>query len=164
MTFTLEETSIAELHIIAQSAIPERIAPHVAEGALPPAFVALRTLSQIDEGKSRYWCRTFYIVRDDDQAIVGSCGFKNAPAAGCIEIGYGVSPSCRRQGAATAAVDALLGLAFATEEVDQVLAQVNLDNEASTRVVQKLNFENSGIQLDEDEEPAIQWLAYRWFR
>jgi len=31
-------------------------------------------------------------------------------------------------------------------------------------VVQKLNFENSGIQLDEDEEPAIQWLAYRWFR
>ena len=161
MTFKLQAISLADLKIMALSAIPRSIAARVAEDALPPAFVALRALSLIEEDKSLYGCGTFYIVRDSDQTIVGSCGFKYPPAAGCVEIGYGVSSSCRKQGAATAAVQALLDLAFATEEVNQVLAQVNLDNAASSRVVQKLNFENSGVKLDEYNEPAVQWLAHK---
>ena len=39
-----------------------------------------------------------------------------------------------------------------------VLAQVNPDNLASTRVVQKLGFTARGRQLDHEGEMLVQWV------
>ena len=72
------------------------------QGALPPDFVAARALDLLAEGHARIWCCSYLIVRDQDQRIVGSCGFKNAPKSGRVEIGYGVSSAAQGQGAATA--------------------------------------------------------------
>ncbi|MFZ6655336.1 GNAT family N-acetyltransferase [Undibacterium sp. TJN19] len=151
---------IDHLHDLASSVIPATLAYTHASNALPPAFVAARALAQIDAGASAYWCSTFYVLNTDNAHIVGSCGFKSAPQAGCVEIGYGISAECRKLGAASAAVQYLLQLAF-DGGAEEVLATVNPDNLASTRVVQKLGFLNCGTFVDEQQEPLVHWVAHR---
>lgn len=161
MTVTLQPVSVAELRILADSGTPESVASKAAEGALPPPFVAARSLAQWEEGKPLSWCSTFFIVRNADQRIVGGCGFKDAPTGGRVEIGYGVSPECRNQGVATAAVRELLRLAFASGEIEEVLAQVSLMNISSIRVVQKLGFDEHGMKVDKNNEMLVQWTLQK---
>ena len=91
MQFTLQALTHQQLCCLAESRIPPELGSRVQEGALPPAFVAARSLAQLAEGKSAFWCSTFLIVRDTDHRVVGGCGFKSEPQAGRVEIGYGVS-------------------------------------------------------------------------
>ena len=161
MTIYLQTLSRADLHALAASGIPVSLRGAVVDGALPPAFVATRSLEQLNAGADPYWCSTFLIVRESDQAIVGACGFKNEPAGSCVEIGYGVAPACRKQGIATAAVSALLRTAFESSDVDGVLAQVNPENSGSTRLVRALGFEARATVVDDDGEPLVQWFMRR---
>ncbi|MCY0386768.1 GNAT family N-acetyltransferase [Robbsia sp. Bb-Pol-6] len=160
MTFTLHAIPPDALRALAVSARPCGLAWHIAADALPPPFVALRALAMLRPGDAGSAASTFYIVRDSDQLVVGSCGFKHAPVAGRVEIGYGISVACRNQGAATAAVGELLRLAFDRDGVVEVLAQIHPGNDASARVVHKLAFERGGI-VDHGDEPLVQWLARR---
>jgi [ribosomal protein S5]-alanine N-acetyltransferase len=100
----------------------------------------------------------FLIVRSHDQLVVGSCCFKDAPQNGRVEIGYGISQTFRRQGAATCAVNELLQLAR-TGGAKEVLAEVSPDNLESTGLVSKLPFVQSGNRVDEDNEIVVQWVA-----
>jgi [ribosomal protein S5]-alanine N-acetyltransferase len=161
MSFHLQPIGVPDLQSIATSRAPTDAALPVAEGALPPPHIASRSLEQLAQGKPAYWCSTFFIVRTADRQVVGACGYKDAPAAGRVEIGYGVAPSCQRQGAATAAVGELLRLAFAIDAVHEVLAQVNPANLASTRVVRKFGFDQGNLVVDDDGELLVQWLARR---
>ena len=128
------------------------------EDALPPPFVVTRSLAQIAEGKSPYWCATFLIVRNEDNTIVGGCGFKNEPIANRVEIGYGIAPSCRRQGAASQAISKLLTLAYAGDAAE-VLAEVLPENFASAEVVRRLGFIDTGRRVDEAGETVVLWVA-----
>lgn len=157
----LHALSPADLQALAASTTPAVLPGTVADGALPPAFVAERALQQLESGKSPYWCSTYLILRDSDATIVGACGFKDEPAEGCVEIGYGVAPACRKQGIATAAVAQLVRVAFASGEVDAVRAQVNPDNVGSTRIVQSLGFEARETVIDDDGEPLVKWVTRR---
>lgn len=161
MTIYLYPLSPADLRALAVGGIPVALPGNVADGALPPAFVAGRSLRQLDAGKSVAWCSTFLIVRDMDSTVVGACGFKDEPADGCVEIGYGVAAECRKQGIATAAVSELVRIAFDHVEVRAVLAQINPDNVGSTRVVQALGFEAHDTVIDDDGEPLVQWFMRR---
>jgi RimJ/RimL family protein N-acetyltransferase len=129
--------------------------------AWPPRFVAERSLRQHADGVPWRWCSGFLVLRTGDRAVVGSCGFKHPPCAGVVELGYGIAPACRRQGFARQAVQALLQRAFDGDQVDAVLAQVNPDNLASTRVVQALGFQPLGRRVDEDGETLVQWRMQR---
>ncbi|QRN53598.1 GNAT family N-acetyltransferase [Dyella caseinilytica] len=154
---TLDPIPLDDLVALSKSSIPTRLVGIALEGALPPAFVATRSLDHIDSGKSVHWCSTFYI-RDLDKAVVGGCGFKDEPHNGRVEIGYAVSPERRNQGIATVAIEALTSLAFKSAEVHEVLAQVSELNAPSTRVVQKLGFVNTGTAVDKDDEVLVQWI------
>lgn len=158
MTIHLHSLSPADLRALAAGAFPASLPGNVADGALPPAFVAERSLDQLRAGKSPFWCSTYLIVREADAAIVGACGFKDEPAEGCVEIGYGVAPACRKQGIATQAVAELVRVAFASGEADAVLAQVNPDNVGSTRTVQSLGFAALDTVIDDDGEPLVKWI------
>lgn len=161
MSVTLQPIPRSELQVLADSGLPDSVAARLAEAALPPRFVAQRSLAQLREGKDSYWCSTFYIVRDSDNLVVGGCGFKDAPSGGRVEIGYGVSPLCRNRGIATHAVRELLRLAFATDDVSEVLARINPANTPSSRVVQKLDFVKGPVIPDEDGEMVVQWAFRR---
>jgi [ribosomal protein S5]-alanine N-acetyltransferase len=158
--FTLQPLTRQQLCDLAESRTPPEFESRATEGALPPAFVASRSLAQLAEGKSEFWCSTFLIVRDADSQVVGGCGFKNEPKAGRVEIGYGVSEACRREGAASAAVRILLKLAF-SNGATEVLAEILPLNAASVAVVEKLGFKNTGVRVTEDNETLNQWLAKR---
>ena len=154
---TLDPIPVTDLTLLAKSAIPARLADIALEGSLPPAFVASRSLYQIRSGKPTQWCSTFYI-REPDGTIVGGCGFKDAPFNARVELGYAVSPQRRNRGIATAAVAALVSIAFESGEVDEVLAQISELNASSTRVVEKLGFMSIGSVTDQENELLVQWV------
>jgi RimJ/RimL family protein N-acetyltransferase len=161
MPVSLHALTVAELEAIADSRAPEGRFANVAVDAIVPAVVAARALPLQRTIRDGQLCGTFYLVRDADGDVVGSCGFKGAPVNRRVEIGYGVSPSHRKRGYATRAVRELLARAFASGLVDEVLAEVNAANEASTRVVGKLGFRSFGTRVDADGEPLVQWVAVR---
>ncbi|UTH72972.1 GNAT family N-acetyltransferase [Chromobacterium sp. IIBBL 290-4] len=128
-----------------------------AVGALPPAEVLLRGFEQMDQGGDAAWCLPYCMALAD--CVVGSCGFKGEPCLGIVEIGYGVAPAWQGRGIAKGAVLALLDIARDSGRVRMVLAQVNPQNQPSTRLVRSLGFEAGEILLDErDGEPLRQWL------
>jgi RimJ/RimL family protein N-acetyltransferase len=158
MPFTLIQLDAAQLAEIAALRTLRAFEERLEEGALPPAFVAARALLLLSAGVPESWSCTFLIVREDDGRIVGGCGFKGAPEAGRVEIGYGVAPGSQGRGAATAAVKLLVASAFSSG-ADEVLAEVSPANHASTRVVQKAGFKHVGSRFDGDNEHVFQWLA-----
>lgn len=84
-------------------------------------------------------CSYFWIV-DDDDVLVGFLALRHELNQHLLEvaghIGYGVRPSARRKGAATAALK--LGVHEAQAlGIDKVLLCVAEDNEASRNVIEK---------------------------
>ncbi len=161
MTVTLLPITAYELAELVAGSTPASAQRNAGPDALPPPIVVARALDQLSSGKSHHWCSNFYIVRSHDQTVVGTCGFKDVPHKGVVEIGYSVAASCRGEGLATAAVSALLAYAFASDEVQQVLAQVNPGNVASSKVVAKLGFARVGNIAADDGEVLSQWVATR---
>lgn len=157
MTFTLQRISEADLQLLANDVLPADLAGRLADGALAPPRVAQRALDYLRAGAVEAWCSIYHIVRESDGLVVGGCGFKHPPHLGEVEIGYGVAPSCRKQGAATAAVSELCRLAFARTSVTTVLAHIDPENLPSTRVAQRLHFVRGDVITDDDGELVAQW-------
>ena len=77
------------------------------------------------------------VVERDTSTVVGGAGFFGPPQAGEVEIGYGIVPSRQRRGYATEAVQAMVADVFQLDSVRIVTANVDLDNPASIRVLEK---------------------------
>lgn len=76
---------------------------------------------------------------------VGGAGFHGPPAGGVAEIGYGVVPSARGQGIATAAVLELLEVA-ARLGATRVVGRTTAENLASQRVMLAAGMRHTGCQ------------------
>lgn len=147
----------ADLIALAAGDVPPAVGAAPAH-ALPPPFVAARALRHLAAGKLAEWCATFYIrIRNADAAVVGSCGFKDVPRGGEVEIGYEVAPIVRGTGVGTAAVRCLLELAGRAPEVDRVIANVAPDNVPSKRLVQRLGFIAGEDWVDSSGERLTRW-------
>jgi [ribosomal protein S5]-alanine N-acetyltransferase len=157
MPFSLLRLEASQLREIAQSRVPQEFALRTEEHALPPAFVATRALEMLDVGQPALWASTYLIVRTPDERIVGGCGFKTVPKDGRVEIGYGVAPACRNQGAASAAVRLLVQAAF-DGGAGEVLAEVSPENLASTAVVRRAGFVRAGSRHDAEGDYVVQWV------
>lgn len=156
MAFSLLQLTETQLRQIAALEVPPELADRLEPNALPPEFVAERALRLLAQGVGDVWACTYLIVRQHDSRLVGGCGFKIKPLGGRVEIGYGVSPVARRQGAATEAVKRLVGIAFSAG-ANEVVADVSPKNGASGRVVQKAGFTQVGSRVDEAGEYVVQW-------
>ena len=137
MPFFLLQLSLEQIADIALFRIPTGIISIIEEDALPTQFIASRSLAQLADGKPDYWCCTFLIWRIADNRVVGACGFKNQPTAGRVEIGYGVSPICRKQGAATEAGNALCWQRSLPDDFAKVAAVLLLPMAVSTASSQR---------------------------
>jgi RimJ/RimL family protein N-acetyltransferase len=102
-----------------------------------------------------------------DAEMIGHAGFHGPPginaigAPGALEIGYTVFPPYRRQGYAAETVAALLEWARAERGIRHFVASVAPDNAASTALVQKLGFEQTGSRVD--DEDGLELVFERWF-
>jgi RimJ/RimL family protein N-acetyltransferase len=93
-----------------------------------------------------------------DGEVVGLCGCKGPPSeSGEVEIGYGVAPSRRERGHATAAVRALLEAVGREADVRAVVALTALDNVPSQCVLLRNGFVRTGTQPDPDDGEVIVW-------
>jgi RimJ/RimL family protein N-acetyltransferase len=156
----LRRIPAADLQALARGEVPAALPGPHAQDALPPAFVAVRALGLQAEAAARGDAgglagAVFYIVHGD--AVVGSCGFKDAALDGWVEIGYGLAPAHQRQGLGTQAVAALCALAFASGSVGSVRACIEPANAASNALARRLGFVPGAMVTEEDGSCVRVW-------
>lgn len=91
------------------------------------------------------------IVREEDGAVIGQCGFHGTPDdVGRAEIGYTVFEAFRRNGYAAESAQGLLD--WAREQGSEtVFVAVSTSNFPSIGLVKKLGFHQSGAQVVDTE-------------
>jgi ribosomal-protein-alanine N-acetyltransferase len=81
------------------------------------------------------------IARKDNTVIIGSCGYtqwiQNASRA---EIGYELAKAYWRRGIMTEALTAIIKFGFKNIKLNQIEAMAMVENQASTKVLEKLGF------------------------
>jgi ribosomal-protein-alanine N-acetyltransferase len=82
-----------------------------------------------------------FVVRGEDDLVIGEIGFVAPPRGGAVTIGYAIVPSARRRGYATEAIVAVTEWSLAQPEVTHVRAQTLPDNEPSIRALLRAGFE-----------------------
>lgn len=118
-------------------------------------FHNLETFTAVDEAievierrvkafESGYGIR-WGIARQQDNRLIGSCGFTWDRNANAAEVGYELASQFWRQGIMSEALRALLQYGFEVIELEYVIAQVMLANVASKKLLQKLGFQSQGI-------------------
>jgi ribosomal-protein-alanine N-acetyltransferase len=85
------------------------------------------------------------IVRRQDGAFLGTCGFHFQAAGFKAEIGYELGRPYWRQGYMDEALRAMLAYGFATLQLNRVEALVMPENKASANVLLKLGFREEGL-------------------
>jgi len=99
--------------------------------------------------RATYGPGSWMIVVDGE--VVGLCSYKRPPDLdGVVEIGYGVSPSCRQRGYATLAVAHLLGAAVRDHSIRGLVAETAIENLASQRVLERNGFFRDSTRIDPD--------------
>ena len=143
------------------AALAEALGCDLAEGwdAFPAAMRRTRDALAADPSGARWGTRLF--VLEDPPTLVGWGGFKGAPRAGAVEIGYAVAPGWQNRGIATAAVAALLEEAFAASEVESVIAHTLPGPNASTRVLEKTGFAYEADVIDLEAGTAWRFRLRR---
>jgi ribosomal-protein-alanine N-acetyltransferase len=85
------------------------------------------------------------IVHQQDNILIGSCGFGWDKEAQGAEVGYELAKNFWRQGIMTEALQALLQFGFAEVGLQFVIAEVMLGNLPSKKLLEKLGFQNQGV-------------------
>lgn len=85
----------------------------------------------------------------ENGGYVGTCAFKYAPMQGKVEIAYFTFPGHEGRGIATWMASQLVAMAK-HPEVTQITAQTLREQNASTRILEKLGFEVIGTAMDAD--------------
>ncbi|HZO95591.1 MAG TPA: GNAT family N-acetyltransferase [Candidatus Baltobacteraceae bacterium] len=89
--------------------------------------------------------------------VVGLCSYRRAPRDGEVELGYGIAPSRRGRGYATAAVALMIDAAARDENVRRLVAETSVANVASTRVLEANGFEAVERLVNEEDGEVIRW-------
>ena len=89
------------------------------------------------------WYAAWFIELNNGMHIGELC-FKGLNSNGVAEVGYGISEKYRRQGYATEAVNAVTAWAFQNPNVTAIEAEIDAENVASKRVLEKCGFIPNG--------------------
>src|ERR687889_2227682 len=106
--------------------------------------------------------RDYFFVHPRGRALVGNGGFTGDPDdSGVVEIGYEIAPEHRNRGFATEAAQAMIGYAFAHEEVRAVVAHTLAETNASNAVLRKVGM-SFVAEVDDPEVGKVwQWQISR---
>lgn len=112
------------------------------EGDRRACLAYLRQLPVLG-GASRTHPFGYYQILVDGE-VVGGIGFHGPPRDGLVEVGYGLVPTARGRGIATAALKQILELAGGFQQVLRVCGRTTPDNLASQKVMQAAGMRPSG--------------------
>lgn len=100
----------------------------------------------------------YFVVDTHTHEVVGSCAFKGAPTAdGTVEVGYFTYPGFEGKGYATAMVRKLMDLASSCPAIQRIIAHTLPENNASTRVLEKVGMRFNGEIMDPDDGRVWLW-------
>ncbi|QIP15618.1 GNAT family N-acetyltransferase [Spirosoma aureum] len=97
-----------------------------------------------------------YFVQQND-TFVGSAGFKGKPKEGRVEIAYGVFPHFQNLGIGAEICRQLVLLALETDPTVIVTARTLPEENYSTRILRKNNFDFSGDVWDDEDGTVWEW-------
>lgn len=98
-----------------------------------------------DTSKNYLFATLWTIILKEENRMVGDLCFVGEPNAdGEIEIGYGTYEGYRQRGFMTEAVDGMIGWAKKQPHVRAMIASTEKNNRASSSVLEKNNFVQSG--------------------
>ena len=104
----------------------------------------------------------YWMIHRETQMFMGAFGCRKFPNAdGEIEVAYGIAPSFQKKGLATEAVRAGINYASQREDVRTIIALTLPQENASTRVLTKCGFVQSGTAIDPDEGTVWKWSFCR---
>ncbi|WP_161596839.1 GNAT family N-acetyltransferase [Chitinophaga vietnamensis] len=85
------------------------------------------------------------IIESKSKTVIGDVGFKGRPDKdGEVEIGYSLLPEYRNQGYMSEAAAELIRWAFTATPVRRIVAECDVSNLASMRVLEKLGMKQTG--------------------
>ncbi len=90
-----------------------------------------------------------WMIEMKDGTHIGELCFKGVDESGSTEIGYGISEEYQNRGYATEAVSAVVDWALRQNAINCVTAEVDKENIASVKVLEKSGFEPTGISGEE---------------
>ena len=106
-----------------------------------------------------YACQSHgcWLITSDNE-VVGLISYKGWPDEhGAVEIGFGVAQSRRHRGHATAAVEAVVGLARADGRIKALAAETAPPNIASQTALTRAGFKRAGARTDPEDGPLLIW-------
>ncbi|MGN0629006.1 MAG: GNAT family N-acetyltransferase [Oscillospiraceae bacterium] len=110
------------------------------EGVLKEIVVGQVRRAQ-EDSENYFWHSFWLIIRKSDNTAVGSADFKSPPDInGEVEIGYGLGKEFEHQGYMTETVRAMCDWALSQKGVAHVIAETELWNTASQRILQRCGF------------------------
>jgi RimJ/RimL family protein N-acetyltransferase len=121
-------------------------------GALPPG--RLFELAAVNGASA--WIMPRLFIDEEARKVIGSGGFKGAPIRASVEIGYNVAPEFRSHGCGTEGVLRLCAEAFTSGSVEEIVAEAEIANAASQRVLEKAGFTAFDVRTD-DEGAFRRW-------
>ncbi|MCB0165415.1 MAG: GNAT family N-acetyltransferase [Anaerolineae bacterium] len=92
-----------------------------------------------------------------DGCCVGTCGFKSPPENNRVEIAYFTFPDYEGKGIATQMARALVTIAVEADLRIDVAAQTLPVDSASTTILRKLGFENTGTVIHPEDGAVWEW-------
>jgi [ribosomal protein S5]-alanine N-acetyltransferase len=100
-------------------------------------------------------------VLNDENMLIGNCGYKGPPKDGMVEIGYEVIEEYRRIGLASEIAAVLVDNAFNDSNVNKIIAHTLAEENASCKVLRKCGFEFVKEINDEEDGLIWQWALER---
>jgi RimJ/RimL family protein N-acetyltransferase len=91
--------------------------------------------------------------------VVGLCSIVKEPSGNGLDVGYGVSPSRRGMGFASAAVGKLVEWGQHDDRVHCIRAETSVHNRSSQHVLESNGFERVGERVDDEDGEMICWTV-----
>lgn len=92
--------------------------------------------------------------------VIGCCGIRKKDGRKQTEIGYWLGEAYWGNGYATEAAHALVDMAFADEEIDEIMGRCRIGNYASRRILQKSGFQflstGTGYCLAQNDQTPVE--------
>ena len=129
---------------------------HVGDGSVWETFERAElwmgrvTAAYSEQGYGRY-----AVVEKESGRVVGSCGFGKAHGPAGVDFGYVFARSVWGRGYATEAGRACLRYGFEQVGFEEVIADTDIENHASRRVLEKLGFEFRGVVYHEFDRDTV---------
>ncbi len=128
--------------------------------SFPDAIVWMRDFLREYPADINWW--NYMIIHRADKKLIGACGFKGEPdLEGMVELGYEIASAYRGRGLATEAAQGMLEYAFSFDSVKTVTATTLAEENASTRLLKRLDFTFTGEETDLEDGKIWTWRKNR---